>query len=238
MVDHVFSWCNFQSMVTLRATNRRLKGFAEKVLERRAIDYILHGKSICVCCLCIFGEIVNVFLLFGIRGQRETSRFLTFCSLRLGIWAQFHADIEIALLNEMSRFDPSCLQQTNHSAYQVPGHPAPLHQNLRKSLAISYRTRQQNCRGLAPAFQVPSHHRNQVTRLLTRQTNHRRQAAYQATSRQARRRQNLRKSPALWFRTRQPSQQVLAALQVPGRRGLICFWKLYLFRIWTWKYQQ
>ena len=38
MADHVFSWCDFQSMVSLRATNRRLKGFAEKVLEQRALN--------------------------------------------------------------------------------------------------------------------------------------------------------------------------------------------------------
>jgi hypothetical protein len=37
-MDHIFSWCDFQILVTLRATSRRLKGFAEKVLEQRALN--------------------------------------------------------------------------------------------------------------------------------------------------------------------------------------------------------
>jgi hypothetical protein len=42
MVDHMFCWCDFQSLVTttLRATSHRLKGIAEKVLERRALKDI------------------------------------------------------------------------------------------------------------------------------------------------------------------------------------------------------
>jgi hypothetical protein len=38
MVDHIFSWCDFGSLVALRSTNHRLKGIAENVLERGALE--------------------------------------------------------------------------------------------------------------------------------------------------------------------------------------------------------